>query len=62
MKVWEKVTELNNGQMIIHLSNCPSTIEEKYHALGERRFKRHCGIGCGVKCLDEYLDLEIKEA
>lgn len=61
MKVWEKITELNNGQMTIHLSDCPSAIEEEYHILGEKRFKRHCDIGCGVKCLDEYLDLEIKE-
>jgi hypothetical protein len=61
MKVWETIAELNGGEVQIFTDNCPSGIEEKYQIIGERRFKRHCDIGCGVECTKEYLDLEIKK-
>jgi predicted TPR repeat methyltransferase len=60
MKVWEKIAEMNNGQMQIFIDHCPATIEEKYHVIGEKKFKRHCDIGCGVECVNEYLDIEAK--
>ena len=60
MKVWEKIAELNNGQIPIFLESCPSILEQRYHILGDKRFKKHCSYGCGVKCTEEYLNLEVK--
>lgn len=60
MKVWEKIAELNNGQIQMFTDNCPSIIEDHYKIIGDKKFKKHCDIGCGVECTKEYLNLEVK--
>lgn len=69
-KVWEKISEFKDtlgwskekisAECYMH-KYCPSEIEEEHHFIGAKRFASHCNIGCGVKCLDEYLELEVKE-
>ena len=60
MKVWKKIADLNNGQMQIFTNSCPAELETKYKIIGEKRFNRHCEIGCGVECTKEYLNLTVK--
>ena len=69
MKVWEKIATFNDthgwskerieSECYMH-KYCPAEIEEDYHFIGEKRFERHCKLGCGVECLKEYLDLEVR--
>ena len=60
MKVWERIAKINNGQMQIFTDKCPAHIENQYHVIGDKKFKKHCKIGCGVDCTKEYLNKEIK--
>ncbi len=60
MKVFERIAELNNGQMQIFTEKCPATIEHKYNILGEKRMNKFCKLGCSVKCTEEYLNLRAK--
>ena len=69
LKVWEKLVGLDKSigysrEMAIAMcktdSCCPANIEAKFHLVGDRRFEKHCSIGCGVNCVNEYLDLEAK--
>ena len=63
MKVWERIADLNNGQIVMEsiLSKCPASIESKYKLIGEKRMIRHCNIGCGVECTKEYLQMEVSK-
>lgn len=61
MKVWEKIAELNKGQIKFFFEHCPSSLKERYHIIGEKRFNAHCNKGCGVKCTEEYLNLKVSE-
>lgn len=61
MKVWEKIAQIYNGQMQLFIDKCPSAIEQRHHIIGEKRFRKHCNIGCGVECTKEYLELDIKK-
>jgi len=69
LKVWEKIAQSEDTKnwskesIISKYSehdNCPAGIEYKSNYIGESRLKRHCNVGCGVYCLEEYLDLNIK--
>jgi hypothetical protein len=67
MRVWEKLLSLDqsigyNREMVTEIyktnSKCPANIEAKHHFIGDKRLEKHCKIGCGVRCLDEYFELE----
>ena len=60
MKVWEKIADINKGQYQIFTDKCPAHIENQYHVIGDTKLKKHCGMGCGVDCTKEYLNIEIK--
>ncbi|MDD5064982.1 MAG: hypothetical protein PHQ35_09545 [Phycisphaerae bacterium] len=69
MKVWEKIATFDDTRgwtkeriaaEAYMQKYCPSEMEEDYHFIGKKRFADHCKIGCGVKCLEEYLELEAK--
>jgi hypothetical protein len=68
MKAWEKLSALNNigysREMVTEIckaqSRCPATIEAKYHLIGDKPMQRFCGPGCGVECVDEYMDKTVK--
>jgi len=69
MKVWEKLLDLdltigNSREMVVEIyklnSQCPASIEAKYHFIGDKKLKRFCELGCGVNCVNEYLDLTVK--
>jgi hypothetical protein len=70
VKVWEKIATFDDtkgwtkeriaAEAYMH-KYCPSEIEEEHHFIGKARFDKHCKFGCGVECLDEYLDLEVME-
>ena len=69
MKIWEKLLNLDpsigyNREMAIEIhktnSRCPAIIESKYNLLGNTKFEKFCAPGCGVNCVNEYLDLSIK--
>ena len=70
MKVWQKIIlgkyydtkawNLDTVESELAMHNCPATIEAKYRFIGDSKLDRHCNAGCGVKCLREYLDYEVK--
>lgn len=69
MKVWEKIAQFSDTQgwdkeriaaECYAVRSCPSDIEEEHHFIGEKRFAKHCSLGCGVTCLEEYLELEAR--
>lgn len=68
MKVWEKIAQFNDTkgwdkERIVAecyaIRSCPADIEEEHHFTGQARFAKHCRLGCGVTCLEEYLELEV---
>jgi hypothetical protein len=70
VKVWEKISQLNDTKgwdkeriaaECYQNKYCPAEIEAEHNFIGTSRFAKHCYIGCGVKCLEEYLKLEVKE-
>lgn len=70
MKVWAKIAQFNDtkgwskekiaSECYMH-KYCPAEIEADYHFIGDKRFNNFCKLDCSVKCLEEYLDLDIKK-
>lgn len=70
MKVWEYISNLNdtNGlnkeqiaAVLRRRGHCPATFEYVHNLIGVHSMMRFCKPGCGVKCLEEYLDEVIKK-
>jgi hypothetical protein len=69
MKAWEKLLTVDKSigycrEMAVSIykmnSRCPASIEAKYHLIGDAKLIKFCELGCGVNCVNEYLDLKIK--
>ena len=69
MKVWQKIIlgkqygikawNLDTTESELSAYNCPARIEAEHGFVGIKRLERFCQLGCGVKCLREYLELEV---
>lgn len=73
MKVWEKIATFNDTKdwdkesiiaQAYTLKYCPADMEQNHNFIGERRMNKFCNrdkaiIGCGVTCLEEYMDLKV---
>ncbi len=70
MKVWERIKEFDDAKHMTReeirdecytLKYCPLEIEADYEFVGDKNFAGLCEKNkCDIKCLEEYLDRDIK--
>ena len=70
MKVYEKIKEFNDAKHMTKeeirnecytLKYCPLDIEIEHGFIGDERFKKLCQRNkCDIKCLEEYLEMEVQ--